>query len=362
VPYPANYGGVIDVFYKIRAMHKAGLKVVLHCFEYGRGEQEELKKYCEEIFYYRRDTSFLQHFGKLPYIIASRRSAELLENLKKNNFPVLFEGLHTCALLDHPSLKDRFTIFRESNIEHEYYEHLAKAETDFLKRIYFKREARKLKNFESIVKHASLMLTVSREDTVYFKKQYPGKHVEYLPSFHAHDEITSKTGKGDYILYHGNLAVSENLLAAEYLIREVFSQLDFPVVIAGLNPPHSLSLLISASKNIRLIANPDEEEMQRLISNAQVNCLYTHQATGLKLKLLNVLYSGRYCICNSNMVHGTGLEQTCIIANEPAYFLSEIKRIRGEEFALSEISLRKNLLEENYDNKRKAEKLISLLP
>jgi hypothetical protein len=43
VPYPANYGGVIDVFYKLKNLHKAGVKIILHCFEYGRGEQKELR-------------------------------------------------------------------------------------------------------------------------------------------------------------------------------------------------------------------------------------------------------------------------------------------------------------------------------
>ena len=56
VPYPANYGGVIDVFYRVKALSEAGVKVHLHCFEYGRGEQEILKR-CHEVKYYKRDTS-----------------------------------------------------------------------------------------------------------------------------------------------------------------------------------------------------------------------------------------------------------------------------------------------------------------
>ena len=34
IPYPPNYGGVIDVYYKIRTLHKLGIKIHLHCFEY----------------------------------------------------------------------------------------------------------------------------------------------------------------------------------------------------------------------------------------------------------------------------------------------------------------------------------------
>ena len=42
VPWPANYGGVIDVFYKVKALADLGIRLHLHCFEYGRGEAPEL--------------------------------------------------------------------------------------------------------------------------------------------------------------------------------------------------------------------------------------------------------------------------------------------------------------------------------
>ena len=34
IPWPANYGGVIDVYYKMLALHRCGVKIFLHCFEY----------------------------------------------------------------------------------------------------------------------------------------------------------------------------------------------------------------------------------------------------------------------------------------------------------------------------------------
>jgi hypothetical protein len=39
VPFPVDYGGVFDLFYKLPALHDQGVKIHLHCFEYGRGEQ-----------------------------------------------------------------------------------------------------------------------------------------------------------------------------------------------------------------------------------------------------------------------------------------------------------------------------------
>ena len=69
IPYPANYGGVIDVFYKLQAFQRAGIKVHLHCFEYGREHSLELDKYCEEVQYYKRNTGIATNISTTPYII-----------------------------------------------------------------------------------------------------------------------------------------------------------------------------------------------------------------------------------------------------------------------------------------------------
>ncbi len=361
VPYPANYGGVIDVYYKIKALFECGVKIHLHCFEYGRGEQKKLEEFCEKIYYYKRNTSIINHFSVLPYIVKSRQSALLLQNLLKNDFPILFEGLHTCSLMQDPQLKNRYKIFRESNIEHEYYLHLAGAEKNAWKRLYFQREAKKLQNFEAIVADASLILTVSKEDNIYFQKKYPATRVEYLPSFHPNNQVNSHIGKGDYILYHGNLSVAENSLALEFLIQNVFSKITYPVIVAGLNPAPALKNLINQYQNTRLIENPDELEMEKLISNAQLHCLYTHQATGLKLKLLNVLYSGRFCVCNSKMVHGTGLDDLCLLADTPEQIIETIHTYFTMGFSNDTIHQRIKVLGENYNNGLKAKKLIELI-
>ena len=56
IPFPANYGGVIDVFYKIRALHHAGVRIQLHCFEYDRKRAPELENFCTSVHYYLRET------------------------------------------------------------------------------------------------------------------------------------------------------------------------------------------------------------------------------------------------------------------------------------------------------------------
>ena len=34
VPYPPDYGGAIDIYYKIATLNNLGIKIYLHCFQY----------------------------------------------------------------------------------------------------------------------------------------------------------------------------------------------------------------------------------------------------------------------------------------------------------------------------------------
>jgi hypothetical protein len=361
VPFPANYGGVIDVFYKIRALHGAGVKIHLHCFEHRRGPAPELEAYCETVRYYPRRTGPGVHFSLKPYIVASRMSEELIRNLLQDDLPILFEGLHTCGIMKDARLKGRFMLYRESNIEHHYYYHLYRAEKNPLKKLFFLAESARLKRFQPILSHASVMLTVSREDTDYLAAAFPDKRVVYLPSFHRHAGVDILPGRGTYALYHGKLSVPENSTAAEFLISRVWED-SFPeLVIAGLDPPGWLAAMASGRRNIRFVVNPADDEMFRLIREAHVNIMVTFQPTGLKLKLLNALYNGRFCLVNPHMVAGTALGGICTLAEGPAELKERTRELFLEDFTESLVIKRETVLAEKFSNQNNCKLLVEIL-
>jgi glycosyltransferase involved in cell wall biosynthesis len=361
IPYPANYGGVIDVFHKLRALHTQGIKIHLHCFSYNRESAPELQEYCKSVHYYPRRTGISSAITFKPYIVASRRSPELIERLLEDNYPILFEGLHSCYYLDHPSLKGRTLIYRESNIEHDYYYHLAVAEKNLFSRSYFLLASLKLRLFQRILKQATQMLVVSEEDCSYLRKKFPESNVTYLPSFHANEHVNSLIGKGEYALYHGNLSVAENIKAAEFLIANIFDSDKYPFIIAGLNPPENLQNMVKGKKHIRLIPNPDQEEMDELLRNAHVNVLVSFQATGLKLKLLNTLYNGRFVLVNPAMLNGTGMNGLCTIAEDDVNLKTLLNQLFDNTFEQSEIDKRKIILGGRFSNRLNANRLIQTI-
>jgi len=296
----------------------------------------------------------------VPYIVGSRKSDDLLSNLTEDEHPILFEGLHTCFYLNHPSLKDKMKLVRMHNIEWDYYSSLGKVERNFFRRFYLMSESKKLKQYEGVLDHADTILAITPADKEYLKQNY--ENVHYCPAFHPYSRVKSILGTGDYAIYHGNLRVAENNQAAFYLTRKIFDDIDFPLTIAGKEPLNSLKKEIKPNKRFRLIANPYDEKMQGLIKEAQMNLLPTFQPTGIKLKLLNALYNGRHCIVNSMMVQNTGLEELCIVADSADDMKEAIKVYMKKDFEESEVKRRENLLQTNYSNVVNAKNLISLLP
>ena len=358
VPYPANYGGVIDVFYRVKALSEAGVKVHLHCFEYGRGEQEILNR-CHEVKYYKRDTSFGKQLSFTPFIVNSRKSEALVLDLLKDDYPILCEGLHTTAVLLDKRLRNRKVFVRAHNVEHDYYNGLAEAERCGWKRLFYHVEAWKLRRYEPVLKNATGIFAISQKDADYFKHYY--NNVTLVPGFSATDSVCSETGRGEYVLYHGNLSVRENEDAAKWLIENVFAELDLHCIVSGLNPSDKLKKLVDTYTNVTLMANPDDAEMIDLLRQAQVNILVTNQPTGLKLKLLNALYNGRFCLVNSDMVKGTSLDTLCVVADEPKQMIAEIKRLMEEDFTEDDIEKRDAQMRQLYDNEANALKIVEAI-
>jgi hypothetical protein len=356
IPYPANYGGVIDVFYKVKALSEIGVKVHLHCFEYGRSHESALKKICHEVKYYKRDMSFLRALNKLPYIVCSRISQALIDDLQKDDYPILCEGLHTTSILLDPKMEGRKIYVRAHNVEHDYYNFLAHSEKTIQKRLYYSQEASKLYRYESILNKASGVFAITKKDVEYFMQFY--HDVTLLPAFNSFDKVKSKAGFGKYVLYHGKLSVAENLHAAEWLIRNVFTKIDVPCIIAGLDPPEALRKMVDQHQNISLIANPNDVNMRKLLREAHINVMITNQATGVKLKLLNSLYNGRFCLVNDKMLYGTSLSDLCEVANESEGLISQIQRLMEIEFSQQDIKSRVSKLDNLYSNSDNAKILI----
>lgn len=359
VPYPANYGGVIDVMYRIKALHDCGLNIILHCFQYGhRGQSEELQAYCTQIYYYPRKKWGLSI--KKPYIVSSRNDASLLENLLQDDAPILFEAVHSTLLLTHPKISHRIKLVRMHNIEHDYYASLAKSERNLIKKAYYTLESWMLSQYENKLKAAQYILAISPKDELDLRAIF-GDKVKLLPAFHGNKEIAIEPGKSDYCFYHGKLSVAENNVAALFLVNEVFAHIPYQLIIAGDGASAELKKAVAKFNHIQLLESVNADEITQYIKKAHINILPTFQATGIKLKLVNVLFNGRFVLVNSQMVAETGLSAATIIADNPITMQEKIAELFTLEFDAIAIDERKTILAGQFDNMKHAKAFISLL-
>jgi glycosyltransferase involved in cell wall biosynthesis len=355
VPWPVNFGGVVDLFYKIKTLHDLGISIHLHCFTKNRSEQNILERYCETVNYYPRKNKFSFLHFTIPFIVQSRRSRLLIENLQKDNYPIILEGIHCTYPLFCGTLKNRKVKIRLHNIEHTYYAELAKNERNFFRKSYFKFESYLLKQYEKKLALIGDYWSVSHSDVDEFNLKYKSNNIQFLPVFIPRNKTSKVSGLGSYCLYHGNLSVNENEQAVEWLLTHVFNELKIPFVIAGMNPSERLKKMVYQYKHTCLVENPSEHEMNDLIKKAQINILPSFNHTGIKLKLLNAVFNGRHCLVNQAGFMGSGIETLCEVAETAEDFTLKIKQLFYQEFTESMLQKRTKILLDTYDNQKNAQ-------
>lgn len=354
VPLPADYGGVIDIFYKIKALSEIGIKIHLHCFTKGKAEVPELNNYCASVQYYKREKNQSVLKPQLPYIVSSRSNKALLQNLNKDDHPILLEGIHCSYFLHSNQLENRKVFLRLHNTEHIYYAHLAKHEKNILKKSYLKLESKRLKKYEKEIAEKATLLALSEIDLQFFENKFSATKVKLLPAFIAWQQIKCLPGRGNYALYHGNLSVNENEAAVLNLLKENIATAEMPLLIAGKNPSEKLIRKINEAVHSTLVTNPDEAALQKLIEEAHINILPAENATGVKLKLLNALFNGRHCVVNKAAVAGTNLANLCEVVKSPREYKALLKKLSTQNFEREAIQQRQIKLLAEYNNEKNA--------
>jgi hypothetical protein len=357
-PSPPDYGGAIDMHYKIKALANAGVAITLHYFDYKAGRNaDDLRQYCTNIFSYSRKTFLRAPTFSKPHIVASRINQPLIERLNADSNPVLLEGVHCTGIIPFLKTRKRNILVRLHNDEATYYRHLAKAEGNFFKSSYYHIESlllkRHQKNLPSGVSYAAL----SEKDKAVFKIGYGMENVFVVPPFVPWNEITSMAGNGTFCLYHGNLSVSENEAAALWLVENVFSQTTVPFVIAGNTNSARLEKAAKPFRHINVKSNPATQELEELIRQAHIHVLPDFNNTGIKLKLLHALFCGRFCITNNAELTGC---DTVALAQTPQHYMGFLKSFMDQEFTAAHIEERTEALR-LYDNKQSAELLTTRL-
>ena len=355
-PFPPTYGGVIDIFYKIKAIHSLGYGIHLHCFvNETPAENSGLESFVEKVYYYKNKKSPLRFLSAKPYSVSYRADRQLVLNVAGISAPILFESLKVAGNMDCFSTGKK--ILRMHNIEHDYFFGIAKSESNWLMKLVYNLEGFKYRFFEPQIGKFDEVVTLSIKENNYINAKFKKSH--YIPLFHGNETVKQLSGFGKYAIYSGDLRTSDNKKAVRFLV-DAFNQLgDYPLLIAVRDNFDFVEGLIEKSKNIVLVKLQDYGHLQSLLEEAHINVMISFQESGTKLKLVNALFNSRHCLINRNMVDDDKVLKICHLASTKEEFVAAVQHLRDVPY--TDYMERKKVLDEVFDDRKNAQKLMEII-
>ena len=358
IPYPPDYGGAIDVWNRVKALHRAGIRIHLHCFVYGPFKpHDELKEVASEVTYYPRLSWQAIMAPGQPYIVSSRRNPLLLSKLMQDQVPVLFEGIHTSGFVNE--LKNRKRFLRAHNIEHKYYNELA-ADSQRFQYLFFQRESLALHRYEC--NHAGsfdTVFTISPDDQAWYQSREANSVM--LPVFHGIDQVTSSVGRGEYLLYQGDLSIESNQQALTELLKTLKAYPDYKIVIAGKSGERVFEEKLTKYPKLTREVDVTEGRMAELVKNAQVIIVHSRHSSGMKVKLFPALYNGRFVIANENSLTRTPIDEALHLYRNPEEMVALIQSLWHKDFTASDVAERVQIMHQLPGDDVKAKEIIRYL-
>ncbi|WP_353147748.1 hypothetical protein [Chryseobacterium sp.] len=359
-PYPPSYGGIIDVYYKIKALSDCGVKIHFHCFVDDIPEKvdSEVKNITENIFFYKKNRNPFLYFSPVPFAAVIRQSDKLLENLKKINAPVLFEGLQTTQIIDQLSSQKHKLYLRLHNNETEYYKGLSSSEKNIFKKIIFRIESLKYKGYQKKrLQEFEKVFCLSEKE--YQETLAYSNNASLIHIFHGNQIVKSLDKKGTCFLFHGDLSISDNRKALDETIHLFEDLPQYNLIVASDRASDEIKKKISRIENISLVPIETHENLIRLFENAHANILLSYQQSGTKVKLFNALYNSRFVIINQNITDDSSLTRLCLMGTKKEEIRQHIITAATSDY--NENETRKMVLEKNHSDHAKAEAMIKII-
>jgi hypothetical protein len=360
LPWPTNYSGAVDIFYRIQALHQQGAQVHLHCLCEPVPIPPQIAEICASVTCYPTKFNWQTLSFSLPYTVRLRASAALTKRLLQDEYPIIFEGINACHFLYFNNCANRNIYIRLHAVKHVDYAKLAKRETNIVKRLYYKFESGSYIRFKQKIAHKTIILSLNNNDVEVYKN-FGAKEVHWVPFFNRQQKPGNITPtQGSYCLYHGDLTLKENITVVEWLIKHIFCDDSLPFVVAGKSPSKELVNKIYKNNSNCVIESPTDEELDDLIQKAQINIVPTMRYSGINYNLIQSLFLGKHCLTNKQAVNGIGLAQLCHVVDQPELLKQTIQNLFTTTISATEIENRQQVLSTVYNNQVNGNKLIQI--
>ncbi|WP_460193596.1 glycosyltransferase family 4 protein [Thermosynechococcus sp. FA-CM-4201] len=359
-PYPPNFGGRVDVMYRLEFLKSNGYNVdlVVATNENSKKDYIEIvKKYTHNLWVLPRVMNILFMLHPDPFQIISRL---LLKNIYFSNEYdiVIMEGDYVFMALFNRTLSYKKLYVRVHNNECLYFRELANSTKNPLKYLYYSLESLKMKRIKPyLYEKADKLLFISNKEYLDHIKLYPEHAAKslWLPPLVKHKSCREpRLGKS--VIFVGSLYSPDNRSAITWYLEKVHPLVtsnDYSLIIAGNTKGTSLEWLYSicrAYDNVSIYDSP--VELDSLYDSSRIFISPILNGAGLKMKSIEAILNGLALISTEIGVEGSGLvpNEHFLLANDPVDFANAVdKLIKNEEMRLYLIQKSQEFIRTNYD-------------
>lgn len=289
--------------------------------------------------------------------------SRLISQLAANEYDIVqLESLYVAPYIPAVRRMSKAKIvLRAHNTESEIWKKYAEVTQEALKKIWFRDLARKLEIYErKALDSVDAVVSITREDEARLQKMSKDKIAFHTATF-AMSEISSATQQGEpYSVFHiGAMDWKPNYDGVEWLCNEVW-----PIVLKSV-PEATLHLAgksldagIDFGKQIR--NHGEVTNAAEFISRYQVMAVPLHSGGGVKIKVIEGLFSGKPIVTTPVGAEGiacTNGVDIAIAQSSDDYALSIIELLRNPDKAGAIGKAGKKTAAENHELGRVTEKL-----
>lgn len=309
-PFQANYGGSIDIHFRLQTMINKGIVHDVHFF-YKPPLTSIPSTITPSVFAYARNLHLWNWFSSVPFTVLSRKNKVLFQMLSKDDLPIWMEGIHSAYWL--PELKKinpkRKIFLRLHNIEANYYHELYAQTSIPLKKLYFFAEQMKLKAYEpQLWRLADAVFCISDTETPVVKSVQPNAH--FLPAFVEDTFLPLKFPHTiRRLLFHGNFHITSNQRSALWLLNFCKINPSFEPVFYG----RGWEVLQRWAPSAKFLSN--EQPLSVYQEDYDAIILPVFQSSGVKIKWLESLRLGKLVLGTPEAADGSGIKPMYVFHN-----------------------------------------------
>lgn len=321
---------------------------------------KELKKICNriDIFPIKSDKSkwhwatmtTISYFNKFPYDVNWLYNKEMLSFViklaKKEKYDIIH--LDTLGMFQYaiPFAPTPF-VLNHHNIESNMMLLRYDKETILLKKLYFKREAKKIQKYErKICKICVLNLVVSDLDALRLKNTVGDVNITIVQNGvdleYFQPSTTIEQGDKKGLIFAGGMGYYTNREAVLFFLTEIWPLLrkdnpDRPVTIIGRNPPKEL---LDAACNSNLFAPGFVDDVRPYFDAAKIYICPIKNGGGTRLKIIDALAMKKPLVATGLAVEGLDLVEGehYLRAEKPTEFVENIKRLESDSSLCQKLS------------------------